>query len=504
MIASGSVRDAPAPSAGSQSLLILGGVQCAVQERDVLPNWVYLAVFFMVIALSWTATRLNGLYDDAYITATYARNIAHGLGWVFSAHSAPTYGTTAPLWTLVLAVTQLLHLPISVAAVALNAVCYAIVSTASCRLAAGLAGKIGVAICFVVSVAFILLLPLAQGMETPLYCALVVGALLAWHLDRAKLALLIAGLVPLVRGDGMLLLGVMGLMALREHRVRELLPFGLLALIPAGAWELFAYWQFHLLVPSSFLAKHAQSADVSGKINVLSFLWLVWPQALLLLPLAAAGGIAARRDSCVQMIIVWAATYEIFYSFVAHVPPMTWYMLPLWWVLPVLVGIGGARILRGFSWRRRLNAVGLAVSTACLLAALAPVPAKFFFSAAHSANISPVYREAASYLASHPPGAVAAAEVGVLGYYSGDRVIDMLGLTSPEVIPHLASQDYLWVVRRDRPRYMFTWLPPTHGKCIYRFTCIVWSSTWFRKHYQTVRLWPYRGDLRYAILQFRP
>jgi len=40
-------------------------------------------------------------HDDAYIYLRYAKNISAGHGWSFNP-GEPSYGTTSPLWTLIL------------------------------------------------------------------------------------------------------------------------------------------------------------------------------------------------------------------------------------------------------------------------------------------------------------------------------------------------------------------------------------------------------------------
>jgi hypothetical protein len=43
--------------------------------------------------------------------------------------------------------------------------------------------------------------------------------------------------------------------------------------------------------------------------------------------------------------------------------------------------------------------------------------------------------------------------VGEVGYTSGARVIDLLGLVTPGVAAHVPSLDYDWAVQRYAPDY---------------------------------------------------
>ncbi len=61
--------------------------------------------------------------DDAWIHFQFARNLATGYGLSFNP-GQPTSGTTAPLWTFLLAALALLRLPFPVAGQALSALCF--------------------------------------------------------------------------------------------------------------------------------------------------------------------------------------------------------------------------------------------------------------------------------------------------------------------------------------------------------------------------------------------
>jgi hypothetical protein len=87
--------------------------------------------------------------------------------------------------------------------------------------------------------ALAILLPACAGMETPLYGAVLLGSFLSWHCDRKRQALLLAGILPLIRGEGILLLGVLFLAMLLERRMRQLWPTAILAFAPLICWEAF-------------------------------------------------------------------------------------------------------------------------------------------------------------------------------------------------------------------------------------------------------------------------
>ena len=158
--------------------------------------------------------------------------------------------------------------------------------------------------------------------------------------------------ISLLYGDGVLLLVAFGAELLIERRARELLPVILLALVPVACWELFSLslWQFHALLPNSYLAKHAASSGNGVKIDPSTFLFGVWARSdsiwLYLVVLLAVG--MRFFAPAVRLITLWLVLYYVFYSFLAGVPQFMWYTAPFWWSLPVLFGIGAAGVLHNF------------------------------------------------------------------------------------------------------------------------------------------------------------
>jgi len=495
-----------------QSRLVAGGVQRPARlsitlgtRSSTMADLLFAGCGFVLLTLlAWAILRHQDLIDDAYITARYAGNLAHGYGWAWNPGAAPTDGTTAPLWTLLLAGVSLSSLPFVPATLALNAVCYGILGLCGYLLVGRLAGRVAAIVFLVITAAFAVLLPSCAGMETPLYGALLMASFLAWHCDRWRAAFALAGLLPLVRGDGLLVWGVLFVAMLLERRARELWPVALAALLPLAGWELFSLWQFHNLLPTSFLAKHAQAANISGKITWRAFLRPGWPTqgAVWLLLSAMLGTLAGIRMSTTRILALWLVLYVAFYVAIANVPNQPWYVVPVWWVLPVLIAValGQVRRIDGKIAPRRLILPALCATFVVLGLRPAPEVARAAFT--YHAPPPNLFYQAAGYLNAHPRGLVAAAEIGALGYYSGDPIVDVLGLVSPEVVPHLRTHDYGWVIAAERPRYVLLWasVSPVSSPCGGDLTCIIWHTPYFRRHYRVVRWWGPHANGSYTLL----
>ncbi len=482
-----------------------------VRSEDTLLSGTHLWLPVVVAAcgglfttvLAWIILRRHDLIDDAYITARYADHIAHGHGWVWNVGAAPTDGTTAPLWTIVLALVRILPVPFMSCVLALNAVCYGSATFCASLITARFAGIGGAVLCTVLMTLLTFLLPSSAGMETPLYVALLLTSILAWQRERVGVALAAAALLPLVRGEGVLFTALLIIAMVHARPARWRLA--VVTLLPFIGWEVFSLWQFHTLVPTSFLAKHAQAGNISDKLTWRSLLRYgpSSPTALWLLPAAVLGGIAARRHLVAFLLLVWLLVYAAFYLFVANVPNQPWYVLPIWWTLPIVAVGGLGTVIHRAQWDDPYTVLLPSASVVCLLLGLSG-----FLSTTphvvHDAIATPlprltVFYEAAAYLNTQPPALVAAPEIGILGFYSRDPIVDLLGLVSPEVVPHLHVLDYTWVLRAERPRYVLVWGPMTPTYCTYDIACRIWGSAWFHAHYRVIRSWPHAG---YALLRW--
>jgi hypothetical protein len=447
---------------------------------------------------------MHGPIDDAFITAHYAQNLADGHGWVWNVGAAPTYGTTAPLWTMILAAALRLGAPLIPTMQRLDVLGYAITGVAGCAIAARIAGIWGATISLATAAGFAALLSRCVGMETTLYTSILLCSMLLWHGARPRGALLLAGLLPLVRGEGILLLAVLCLVALCERRLRPLVPALGLALLPALCWEAFSWWQFHALLPTSYLAKQAVGARVGPTITPSWFLAVGWSHvgSLWLWCGAALGALAGARCSVVRVMALWLLAYVTFYSFVAGVAVQVWYIVPAWFVLPPLLGIGVGLSIRRAAGMDRAGLVAAGLAAACAVLGLLPAPAVLNDALTVPWGGPGMYGAAASFLASQPKGLVAAAEIGVIGYYSGDPVVDIQGLVNPEVVPHLARRDYTWLIRHDQPRYVFIWAIHRDGGCYPDYVCAIWHTPWFVQHYHVVWRTPWDANGDYVIAAY--
>ena len=196
----------------------MGATWCRSPLRRFHPLAVVTALLFVIgiTAILLTARIEN---DDPYITFRYARNLAQGNGYVYNPGERVA-GSTTPLFGLMLA--GLFHLGFSLkAAVGLLAVlAYALIGVSAWYLmrTAGMPwGGLTLGLLLLIDPSLYTL----YGNETTLALALALGAFALWQAGLYSPAMICAALLVGVRPDGVLVGGVLVLMALERWGVRE-------------------------------------------------------------------------------------------------------------------------------------------------------------------------------------------------------------------------------------------------------------------------------------------
>jgi hypothetical protein len=403
--------------------------------------------------------------DDAYITFRYARNLAGGLGFVYNS-GEPVLGTTTPGYTLLLVPAALAGLDLAWVAWALATVCDGLTAWVLYRLGV-LAGRPWTG---VLAGLLLLLAPKlltwssVSGMETPLYLLAVVATIWLACAGRWLGAAVVLGLALWVRPDALLLGFAVCLHALlTRHRLpwRDRLPWreaGLAALV-ALPWVLFSWWYFGSPVPASVLAK-ASSNDLTAGQSLLALgghFLATWYERLLLVPFLVGLAIAARRPGPGRLLLLWGGIYAAAFGAAGAFGHHLWYFVPLYlpyfWCAAEGLQALGARLAQA---PPRLRPSAFWAPAAPVLAGLLlwQLYLNHGHVAAEHAVREDTYREVATALSSVSRGeAMAATEVGALGWYYDGPVVDLVGLVTPEAI----GRPYVETMHAFRPRWLVTY-----------------------------------------------
>ncbi len=411
--------------------------------------------------------------DDAWIHFQFARNLARGDGLSFNP-GHPTAGSTAPLWTLILAAAYFVGGRFPFAGQLLSAACFLTTLAATYALgkrltnrhwAAWLAGAVVAANGRMVWAGL-------SALETCLFATL---SLLAIHTHltdrdahhyRLRTAALF-GLAALARPEGYLLFALSladfivsdisritspGHALLRiTHYVLRILLFTAIVL----PYLIFSLRTGGHLLPNTYHAKAV--FDFRPDLNFISLTarYLILDNFLLLPCYILGLGALLRRA---PLLSLWSAGLPLVYAFLhAVLYRHGRYLMPL---IPCNAAIGIAGLLemrrlarlRGWRWRAGgetgffgKNPVSVLVSVLIIVGTAWRLPAIASEYAGNVNDINEIHVALGHWAAEHtPPNAVLALnDIGAITYISERPVVDLAGLITPEVVPllHAPNRD---------------------------------------------------------------
>jgi arabinofuranosyltransferase len=438
-------------------------------------NWLPILIGLVAIA----ARIIPGprTVDDAFITYRYAQNLLAGHGLVYNPGQA-VLGTTTPLFASLLAVigsvlggTQApfpwISLILSAAFDALS--CWLLISIGRHWNRAG----VGLAAAAVWAVAPMSVTFAIGGMETSLVVLLLLAIAHAHFTSRHKAAALLAALALLTRPDTLLFIAPIGLLRLmalvQPMDDRPTWAEAALFAVPLLAWGAFAFGTYGTPFPNSVAAKSVAYVlpPEAALVRLLQhyatpFLghltfgnWWIGVGLLFLLPLYFLGSAALiHKERSRWAMMVYPLVY--FIVFAAFNPLLfRWYLTPPlpFYFLGIFAGVN-----RLASDLKRPAILTVFSILAVLLTLRGwtvrpdhgpsrPAPQMAYI------GLEEVYRQVAEDLvAEMEPGyRLAAGDIGVLGYITGEQILDAVGLISPEAVDYFPLPDEYYVANYAMP-----------------------------------------------------
>ena len=462
-------------------------------KKEWLPATAVPLFLLLFIGLSWLTSGLGFPLDDAWIHQTYARNLARTGGWEF-VPGVPSAGSTAPLWTLLLALGYLLHMPYRLWAYLLGGLTLYWLARSGMRLWQQLWPE-RAELHWVAGLLLVGLWPLvwaaASGMETLLFAALGLQLVVVYGQRYAANGEqqsgyrwrsivwmgILSGLLILTRPDGVVLLLLLGLGLLLGHgegaaekrpfsvRIKQIAMWGGVALLLILPYFAFNYWLSGTAWPNTFYAKQEEYAIVLAQpfgLRLASLLYLSlggppqgWqgmssPHLLLLPGLIWAGWLALRTDWLQKRLwytlpLLWAGGHVLLYAWRL---PVTYQhgryimaAMPVW----ALYGLAGSiALLLLFE-----DEIGTLLRRVAALSFTAIMILFMLLGAqAYATDVAFVEGEmvtVAHWLAdnTHPEAIVASHDIGAIGYFAERPLLDLAGLITPEIIPLLSDETAL-------------------------------------------------------------
>lgn len=409
----------------------------AAPPRSLLPLLICLAVFCLTASFFRPYTS-----DDSFITYRYALNISHGLGPVYNPGEV-VEGYSNPLWLGLLLLGLKLGFDLIVFSKILGLLCGLGALLCSYGLTLRLTDGRDPAAPW----GLLLLATSAglgyyavSGMETPLYAFLLTAAAYCLFLTSpaAIIMLVVSGLAAaFTRPEGVGIL--VAIIAWRAVSLREL-PLNTRrvfwlsaasAVIIAILALLFRHHVFGQWLPNTFYAKPPGAFGGMSYLAALTYLreylltggnalWLVlavWP---LLIPRWRLAGLAALSLVAVEVALVVHARGDWM--------ALSRFLVPL---TPLLVGIGYAALLRNLAPRPLIGVLVILIAGLNAIQIAEQVTA--FRAGEYPQNVmaGQPQRLAGEWLRDNLPSdaVIATKRIGGVGYYSGLRLVDTLGLT---------------------------------------------------------------------------
>jgi hypothetical protein len=374
--------------------------------------------------------------DDAYITFRYATNLAAHHQLVYNLGER-VLGTSTPLFALILGVAAAAHLPLNITAFALSLLSD-LVSVSLVFLLLADAGEILAARVAVLPLAALpaFLTSTVTGMETPVYTALLLLAVVATAGERAGFAGVLLGLTAICRPDGVLLAFVaLGVLMVRR-RYRPLVRMAAVALLTVTPWLLFATWYYGSPVPQSVVAKAAgEGFTLEGLSTLRGYLLGGSYLPLSLLAVLGAHRLWVRGAPAWRIVIPWWVLYTSAFATTGAFARAEWYFPPLLPAYFAFVAAGLVRVL-DLRWLAPLRLPAAVAVVAVLTAAPVAHWPRHRAALRHVRAIrEQTYMTIAGRIAaSAHPCDVAAGEIGALGFAFPGRIIDLGGLVTPEAV----------------------------------------------------------------------
>jgi len=447
---------------------------------DNLRLQVWLAVVIFLVALCARLIPGPRTIDDSFITYRYTRNILAGNGFVYNP-GEHVLGTTTPLYTILLVIlgffTGGTQAPFPLLSLIVNALFDALTCLLLLRLGRELDSPLaGIGCALVWAVAPYSVTFAVGGLETSLYVLLLTGVVNAYAGRRYPLAAFLGALSLLTRPDALILLGPMALdrlillFASRQHeasfarRLRSAAVELSIFLAPVLPWIIFSVAYFGSPLPHSIAAK-SLAYRLPGDAALIRLLQhyatpflenlsfgtpAIGVGAVLYLFLYFVGARHALQAQ--KHLWFWIAYPWLYFITFAVANPLIfrWYLTPPLpaYFLAILVGVEHvlSQIASALRYKVQHVARSSLISIFVMLVPLGLTLRGWTLHPDHAQSrpapdmafikLELLYRQAADYLipeisAQSDPPLLAAGDVGVLGFYTGARILDTVGLNSP-------------------------------------------------------------------------
>jgi hypothetical protein len=392
--------------------------------------------------------------DDSWIHLHFARNLAEGAGFAYNP-GVPVAGSTAPLWTLLLAagarVAGASLVMVKTLGVAAAVAAALLLRRGALAWGASRATALAAAIALCWSGPFVW--GALSGMEVTLAALLVTVAMLALARDRLVLTALAGALAALARPEAIVLLPLLALAS--RPTAKRLAAFAAIVIVVLVPFIAFCWATTGTPIPATASAKVEggllgwligirEPARLTWIDRPLAFAseWVVWlarthPLLPLALPLIA---LAWRRSRALGIAGLVLLVHPFAMALLAPYRGPGFqegrYSIHLLPVAMLVLAAAWTTVAERFESRRALlgSAVGV-VYLAVALVTLVPAASRYAWGVQ---NINAMQVHLGHWVDEHLPrtATLAVNDIGAIAYVSRRPVIDLMGLVTPEIRPY--------------------------------------------------------------------
>ena len=422
-------------------------------------------IYSSIILVLFFFGYLNFRQDDAYIFYTYAKNITEGNGYVFNV-GEKINATTSPLYTLILAFIYFFVryiIPDGFPAIS------NFISVLSILTIFYIVGKIfkdsKMSLLFPLIFLANPLLKYGVGMETFLNLALIVYSIYLIVENKTSLAAFIMALSILARLDSILFAAIFFIYYLLKNKklppIKSILIF-IVALLP---WFVFSKIYFGFFLPTTIAVKLSQDEFYfhgTGLIFLRGFFnsmpgtiisaWILIIGIFISIFYLIRKKFDLLKNEAIVIIFISFGLLFFVYGFILNAPPYQWYYTPF--IIPISVLF----TYFVFDIFYKQNLKYFILTFLFILGIFLPIRTMFQGFNPRYLN----YTNAIEWLNKNAEQktVLGVDEIGIMGYYfNKGKIIDVLGLITPNVLPHLKQKDFGWYLTEYKPDYIINDYP---------------------------------------------
>lgn len=444
----------------------------------VVIGLITISILPLYIAFSYPHIYLG---DDSLITLTFVKNIVKGNGWVYN-HPPAVLATTTPLFTIIIAGLSYLFPFFKITQIS-------VIFSASCLLGTvwvfffarrvlAINNYLALLIGFltVISMNSILF-----GMELYLFTFLLLLSIICYYKNYNFLSGVLIGLLFLTRGEGILILIVfistkiiswimLNFKKKSSHiDIKNITKLSIGFFIPFIIWSVYSLYIFGNIFPNTLSAKLAQNYSGIWKsftIRLFSDWMPNWSNKLNLFdlrglslwyPLIFIGLYAVFKKNKKWLVFLWWLIIYVGGYSLLGVAGYVWYGFHVYFVLMLFYGFGIFSVSK-LIYKIKHSFYLYILLFIFLLFSIYPV-----IKANWNNMISiPITKESKTYYSMskwiknniEPSKTIAYFEIGYLGFYTNNKIFDLVGLTNPEVLKYIVNRNFSQGFWNANPDYL--------------------------------------------------